>query len=385
MDCSYFGEGNLGAVLRLNAFVREPVVGKQLPMHAQIGQHEITQFETMVKMKPAESVAPDVGIIMGSKSDWKTMRQVVETFDSLGIGNEPRVVSAHRSPKLMFDYAEKAEGRGFSLLIAGAGGAAHLPGMTASMTILPVIGVPVTTTPLRGLDALLSIMQMPAEVGVATVNVGPKGAVHAALFAATILALQNPRLYPKLRAKRVDLLEEVKVPTSKVAQTSDQTVLILRGQESDIEVMRHSEEYLTKLDCPYRTSVVDPATPSEALLPIAREAEDKGTTIFIAGSGHGIQLARNLARATMRPVLAVPIVHDSVRCLDAFLEPFFDMPSGVATFAVNRAGAVNAALFAANILSGAGSEVRSRLKTRQKEQRDRVLAMDHELQEMLVK
>ena len=124
---------------------------------------------------------------MGSDSDWKTMKPAADTLRGLGIRCKAKVVSAHRTPDDLFEYADKAEENGLTLIIAGAGGAAHLPGMTASKTIVPVIGVPVDTTPLNGLDALLSIMQMPAEVGVATVSIGPKGAVNAALLAATIL------------------------------------------------------------------------------------------------------------------------------------------------------------------------------------------------------
>jgi 5-(carboxyamino)imidazole ribonucleotide mutase len=377
----------LGSVLKLNAFLREPTAGEQLPMNALFSQRENTLSQTMVKTKPTEADAPDVGIIMGSISDWKTMRLIRETFHTFGIRNEPQVVSAHRSPDRMYQYATDAEERGFSLIIAGAGGAAHLPGMTAAITILPVIGVPVVTTPLKGLDAQLSIMQMPAEVGVATVSVGQKGAVHAALFAATILALRNPRLYPMLRARRddFDLLGDVKPPASTLAQPSKQKVLILQGSGADHEFMRHSEEYLSKLDCPHATEVVELDTPVEELLQSTRAAEDKGTSVFIVGSGNGIQLARNVARATMLPVLAVPTIHETVQCLDTFLEPFLNMPSGVATFAVNRAGAVNAALFAANILSGAGSEVRNQLKQMQKEQRERVEEMDRELQELVAK
>src|SRR5438270_16535 len=136
---------------------------------------------------------------MGSNSDWKTMRPAAQVLERLGVTYEARVVSAHRTPDDLFKYAVEAEDRGLSLIIAGAGGAAHLPGMTASKTILPVVGVPVIATPLKGLDALLSIMQMPAEVGVATVGIGEKGAEKAALFAATVLASRDRRLRFRLQ------------------------------------------------------------------------------------------------------------------------------------------------------------------------------------------
>ena len=132
--------------------------------------------------------APQVGIIMGSTSDWETMRHTAETLDSLGIAHESRVVSAHRTPDRLYAYAKEAKGRGLKLIVAGAGGAAHLPGMAASMTDLPVLGVPVESKALKGIDSLLSIVQMPAGVPVGTLAIGRAGAVNAALFAAAMLA-----------------------------------------------------------------------------------------------------------------------------------------------------------------------------------------------------
>ena len=142
---------------------------------------------------------PQIGIIMGSKSDWETMRHAAEMLDQLGIAHETKVVSAHRTPKRLYDYAHGARERGLKVIIAGAGGAAHLPGMAASMTILPVLGVPVETRSLKGLDSLLSIVQMPAGVPVGALAIGRAGAVNAALLAASILALGDPAL-----AERVD-------------------------------------------------------------------------------------------------------------------------------------------------------------------------------------
>ncbi len=134
---------------------------------------------------------PEVGIIMGSQSDWATMRHAAETLDRLGVAHEVRVVSAHRTPRRLFDYAAAARGRGLKAIIAGAGGAAHLPGMTASMTPLPVFGVPIESKTMGGLDSLLSIVQMPAGVPVGTLAVGRAGAVNAALLAASVLALSD--------------------------------------------------------------------------------------------------------------------------------------------------------------------------------------------------
>jgi 5-(carboxyamino)imidazole ribonucleotide mutase len=146
--------------------------------------------------------SPLVGLIMGSRSDWETMRHAAETLSELGIPFEQRVVSAHRTPDLLFEYAAGAEERGLKVLIAGAGGAAHLPGMAASKTTLPVLGVPVATRALSGLDSLLSIVQMPAGVPVATLAIGRAGAVNAALLAASILAGSERSIADRLRAFR---------------------------------------------------------------------------------------------------------------------------------------------------------------------------------------
>ena len=141
---------------------------------------------------------PLVGIIMGSSSDWETMRHAADTLRDLGIAHETRVVSAHRTPDRLYDYARSARERGLKLIIAGAGGAAHLPGMAASMTSLPVLGVPVESQALAGLDSLLSIVQMPAGVPVATLAIGRAGAVNAAILAASILAIADESLAGRL-------------------------------------------------------------------------------------------------------------------------------------------------------------------------------------------
>jgi len=152
---------------------------------------------------------PLVGIIMGSTSDWDTMRHAALLLKSLSVPFETRIVSAHRTPDLLFEYAAAAEGRGIEVLIAGAGGAAHLPGMTAAKTLLPVIGVPIQSKALNGLDSLLSIAQMPAGVPVATVAIGEPGAKNAALLAAAILAGRHPPLKDALRAFRERQTAEV--------------------------------------------------------------------------------------------------------------------------------------------------------------------------------
>jgi 5-(carboxyamino)imidazole ribonucleotide mutase len=147
---------------------------------------------------------PVVGIIMGSKSDWETMRHAAETLDRLEIAHETRIVSAHRTPKRLYDYAHSARERGLKLIIAGAGGAAHLPGMTASMSSLPVLGVPVESQALKGMDSLLSIVQMPAGVPVGTLAIGKPGAINAALLAAAMLATGDDALAARLDAWRAE-------------------------------------------------------------------------------------------------------------------------------------------------------------------------------------
>ncbi len=152
---------------------------------------------------------PKIGVIMGSSSDWETMKHACDVLDELGVAYEKKVVSAHRTPDLMFEYAEQARGRGIQVIIAGAGGAAHLPGMVAAKTTLPVIGVPVQSRALNGLDSLLSIVQMPGGVPVATVAIGKAGATNAGLLAAQILSTTDGQLAAKLEARREAIKQQV--------------------------------------------------------------------------------------------------------------------------------------------------------------------------------
>jgi 5-(carboxyamino)imidazole ribonucleotide mutase len=154
------------------------------------------------KARKAHKRAALVGVIMGSRSDWETMRHTTETLAALGIPFEAQVVSAHRTPDRLYDYAHSARGRGLKVLIAGAGGSAHLPGMTAAMTPLPVFGVPVESAALKGMDSLLSIVQMPGGIPVGTLAVGKAGAINAALIAAAVLALSDSALAKRLDAWR---------------------------------------------------------------------------------------------------------------------------------------------------------------------------------------
>lgn len=152
---------------------------------------------------------PAVGVIMGSQSDWETMQHAAETLQQLGIAYEVRIVSAHRTPKRLYEYAETAESRGLKVIIAGAGGAAHLPGMVASLTCIPIFGVPVESHSLKGLDSLLSIVQMPAGVPVGTTAIGVPGAINSALLAAAVIALDNANVATSLREFRGRQTEEL--------------------------------------------------------------------------------------------------------------------------------------------------------------------------------
>ncbi|MBC2594089.1 5-(carboxyamino)imidazole ribonucleotide mutase [Ruficoccus amylovorans] len=171
----------------------------------------------MAKSKQSATARPAVGIIMGSTSDWETMQHAAETLTTLGVPFEKEVVSAHRTPEKLYDYAKTAEKRGLNVIIAGAGGAAHLPGMTAAMTTLPVFGVPVQSKALSGMDSLLSIVQMPAGIPVPTLAIGRAGAINAALSAAAVIALGDAKVRRKLKAfrdKQTATVMEAELPES---------------------------------------------------------------------------------------------------------------------------------------------------------------------------
>ena len=163
---------------------------------------------------------PLVAVIMGSRSDWETMQHAADTLAALGVPFETRVVSAHRTPDVMFEFADAAEGRGIEVIIAGAGGAAHLPGMVAAKTVLPVLGVPVESRALRGMDSLLSIVQMPAGVPVGTLAIGRAGAINAALLAGSMLGARHPPIREAVRAFRAAKTADVLAnPDPRIAPT----------------------------------------------------------------------------------------------------------------------------------------------------------------------
>jgi 5-(carboxyamino)imidazole ribonucleotide mutase len=245
--------------------------------------------------------------------------------------------------------------------------------MAASKTILPVVGVPVEATPLKGFDALLSIMQMPAEVGVATVSVGAKGAKNAALFAAAALASKDRGLRTRLRSHRGTLPSGVAKTGSSAGRESK--VVILAESDTDFQVLRHAEDYLAKLSVPYEKVVVHRSRGRNWLTQRVADLEASGADAIIAGSSRGISFACEVGKTTVAPVLGVPIVVGQVGCVDDFLKPFLDMPPGVATFAIGRPGAINAALFAATIITERNSGVWKGLKRMRSQQVRRVRAM----------
>ena len=172
-------------------------------LHKQLQEHPWNIPVVFDMTSESQAAAfPRVGVIMGSQSDWSCMKAAVDILEELGIAHEVRIVSAHRTPKRMADYAEQARGRGLKVIIAGAGGAAHLPGMVAAQTILPVLGVPVESRALKGMDSLLSIAQMPAGIPVGTLAIGSAGATNGGLMAAAILALEDADLATRLAAWR---------------------------------------------------------------------------------------------------------------------------------------------------------------------------------------
>jgi 5-(carboxyamino)imidazole ribonucleotide mutase len=189
---------------------------------AKISAAPVANADTAAKSGAGSANSrPLVGIIMGSSSDWETMEHAVKTLTDLGIPHETQVVSAHRTPDLLFEYASTAEQRGLEVLIAGAGGAAHLPGMTASKTVLPVLGVPVESKALQGLDSLLSIAQMPGGIPVGTLAIGKAGAINSALLAAAILGAKHPAIREALRKFREEQTERVLAnPDPSLAQAS---------------------------------------------------------------------------------------------------------------------------------------------------------------------
>ena len=194
---------------RVGASRRTRSSGEAAPLDSRMAAPSSRSRRKQSTSKPKSRVRPLVGVIMGSRSDWETMRHAADLLAELGIAHETRIVSAHRTPAWLAEYATTAEGRGLEVIIAGAGGAAHLPGMAAAQTILPVLGVPVESAALKGMDSLLSIVQMPGGIPVGTLAIGKAGAKNAALLAAAILAGSRPELRERLRALRAAQTEAV--------------------------------------------------------------------------------------------------------------------------------------------------------------------------------
>lgn len=193
----------------LNSFFLHFVLLSAQKQMAKKTNQKVIAFPNSPKLKSTDSQSRIVAVIMGSKSDWETMKNASEMLDKFDVPHERKVVSAHRTPDLLFEFAKAAESRGIEVIIAGAGGAAHLPGMTASQTVLPVLGVPIQSKALSGMDSLLSIVQMPSGIPVGTLAIGTAGATNAALLAVSILSNSRPELREKLRKFREEQTETV--------------------------------------------------------------------------------------------------------------------------------------------------------------------------------
>lgn len=305
---------------------------------------------------------PIVGIIMGSDSDWKTMGSAADVLKEFDVPFDPRVVSAHRTPNELFTYANEAEDKGLLLIIAGAGGAAHLPGMTASKTHVPVVGVPVVATPLGGIDALLSIAQMPAEVGVATVGIG--GAKHAALFALRALAVRIPSLREKLRKLHGASPAAVGAPEKQAR------VAILAENQADLDALSHTQTHLHDLGVEF-----DAVVASKGIAKQTSDLESRGARVFIVATRAEMAFTRAVAKSTAWPVLNVPLFGRQNVPLDDFVRLFQDMPPGLATFAIDKPGAINTALFAATLISAPQSKTWKTLRQMRLDQVKRVQKM----------
>lgn len=179
------------------------------PLRLTVAEWYTLRYRSWYRLRLVPSMSPLVGIIMGSRSDWETLRHSAQTLESLSVPHEVRIISAHRTPDALFDYACTAASRGLEVVIAGAGGAAHLPGMTAAKTVLPVLGVPIESAVLRGVDSLLSIVQMPAGIPVATLAIGRAGAINAALLATAILGSKHPEFRAALEQFRAEQTQAV--------------------------------------------------------------------------------------------------------------------------------------------------------------------------------
>ena len=313
-----------------------------------------------------------VAVIMGSDSDLPVLKGAFEQLKKLGIPFEAHVYSAHRTPAEAAAFATFARESGFGVLIAAAGKAAHLAGALAAQTTLPVIGIPVKSSTLDGLDALLSTVQMPSGMPVATVAID--GAANAALLAAQILAVEDETLAEKLLAMRKAQRSFVCL-TAKEVSTFMKKVAVIMGSDSDLPVLKGAFEQLKKLGIPFEAHVYSAhRTPAEAAA-FATFARESGFGVLIAAAGKAAHLAGALAAQTTLPVIGIPVKSSTLDGLDALLSTV-QMPSGMPVATVAIDGAANAALLAAQILAVEDETLAEKLLAMRKAQHDAVIAKD---------
>ena len=314
---------------------------------------------------------PVVGIIMGSNSDWPTMRLAAEMLKLFDIPYEARVVSAHRMPDEMFEYAKTARGRGLKVIIAGAGGAAHLPGMVAAKCTLPVCGVPIPSKYLRGEDSLLSIVQMPKGVPVGTFAIGEAGATF-------LPHLTGNTLEHSVLPVSLFLVNHTFCSEDNIVMTDTQkpVVGIIMGSNSDWPTMRLAAEMLKLFDIPYEARVVSAHRMPDEMFEYAKTARGRGLKVIIAGAGGAAHLPGMVAAKCTLPVCGVPIPSKYLRGEDSLLS-IVQMPKGVpvGTFAIGEAGAANAALYAVQILSVTDNALAERLAAFRREQNQKAKNM----------
>ena len=280
-----------------------------------------------------------VSIVMGSQSDYKTMIFCQNILKKLNIKFESKIISAHRTPNRMYEFAVNAEKNGIAVIIAGAGGSAHLPGMISALTSLPVLGVPIESKKLKGLDSLLSIAQMPKGIPVGTLAIGEDGAINAALLAASIIGLSDLTVKNKLNK-----------------------VSIVMGSQSDYKTMIFCQNILKKLNIKFETKIISAHRTPKRMYDFAINAEKNGIAVIIAGAGGSAHLPGMISALTSLPVLGVPIESKKLKGLDSLLS-IAQMPKGipVGTLAIGEDGAINAALLAASIIGLSDLTVKKKL------------------------
>ncbi|XP_031253952.1 uncharacterized protein LOC116111936 isoform X2 [Pistacia vera] len=325
------------------------------------------------------SVTHRVGIIMNSDSDLAIMNDAAKILSMCGVPYEVRTISAHRTPRMMLDYALSAQERGIRIIIAGDSSAAHLPGMVAALTPLPVIGVPLRASALDGLDSLLSVVQMPRGVPVATVAID--NARSAGLLAAKMLGVNgNVDLLARVSQYQEDAGDDVLKKAEKLQKDVTPHVEIIMGSDSDLPVMKDAAKILSLFDLPHKVKIVSAHRTPEMMFTYASSAQDQGISIIIAGAGGAAHLPGMVAALTPLPVIGVPVRSSALNGIDSLLsivQMSGDVP--VATVAINNA--TNAGLFAVRMLGVGNADLLGRMSQYLKDMKNDVLTKTEKLAE----